>query len=222
MTREEWLASRDLVKMLELLHGRAGPRKFQLFACACLRRQLWDRTQELPFRRAVVYAERFALGLATRDEMRSAFQRAWPRGWERARSAAVVAVGLQTRDLHYWRCLELANEVRAVLARGTRRTESSRERLDTEARREQVALLHEVFGDPFETAAFDPAWRLPEVVHLAETLNDEGTFEETPVLADALQDAGCDREDVLAHLRGPSAQHVRGCWALDLILSHCI
>ena len=39
-----------------------------------------------------------------------------------------------------------------------------------------------------------------------------------PVLADALQDAGCDGDELLSHLRDPNATHVRGCWALDLVL----
>jgi hypothetical protein len=43
-------------------------------------------------------------------------------------------------------------------------------------------------------------------------------FSAAPILADALQDAGCDREDVLNHLRDPAAVHCRGCWVLDLVL----
>jgi hypothetical protein len=39
-----------------------------------------------------------------------------------------------------------------------------------------------------------------------------------PILADALQDAGCDHPDVLAHCRDPQATHVRGCWVVDLVL----
>jgi hypothetical protein len=39
------------------------------------------------------------------------------------------------------------------------------------------------------------------------------------VLADALEDAGCADPDLLAHLRGPGP-HVRGCWALDLVLGN--
>ena len=37
------------------------------------------------------------------------------------------------------------------------------------------------------------------------------------VLADALEEAGCDQADLLTHLRGPGP-HVRGCWVVDLIL----
>ncbi len=38
-----------------------------------------------------------------------------------------------------------------------------------------------------------------------------------PVLADALEDAGCADADILAHCRG-HGPHVRGCWVVDLVL----
>jgi hypothetical protein len=53
---------------------------------------------------------------------------------------------------------------------------------------------------------------------LAHQMYDGRDFSAMPILADALQDAGCDCEDILNHLRDPNATHVRGCWALDLIL----
>jgi hypothetical protein len=42
-------------------------------------------------------------------------------------------------------------------------------------------------------------------------------FHEMPILADALEDAGCDDPDILSHCREPGA-HARGCWVLDLLL----
>ena len=63
----------------------------------------------------------------------------------------------------------------------------------------------------------DPAWLTSTVVALARSIYDERAFDRLPILADALQDAGCDSDDVLAHLRDPQ-EHVRGCWALDLVL----
>jgi hypothetical protein len=44
---------------------------------------------------------------------------------------------------------------------------------------------------------------------------DFGTM---PILADALQDAGCDSADILEHCRDANATHVRGCWVLDRVL----
>jgi hypothetical protein len=66
--------------------------------------------------------------------------------------------------------------------------------------------------------AFNPAWRSPDVLALARGIEADQAFDRMPILADALQDAGCDCDDILNHLRDPNAAHVRGCWALDLIL----
>ena len=55
------------------------------------------------------------------------------------------------------------------------------------------------------------------VVKIAQGIYDERAFDRLPILADALEDAGCDNADILAHLRSPGP-HVRGCWAVDLIL----
>jgi hypothetical protein len=79
-------------------------------------------------------------------------------------------------------------------------------------------VFREIFGNPFHPVAFDPVWRMSDVMALAEGIYDERAFERMPILADALQDAGCDSDDILNHLRDPNAAHVRGCWALDPIL----
>lgn len=79
------------------------------------------------------------------------------------------------------------------------------------------AILHEVVGNPFHPVAFDPAWRTDAVVGLARTIYECRAFDWLPVLADALEDAGCADAAVLAHCRGPGP-HVRGCWVVDLVL----
>ena len=65
--------------------------------------------------------------------------------------------------------------------------------------------------------AADPAWLTSDVVALARGIYDERTFDRMPILADALQDAGCDSADILNHCRG-AGPHVRGCWVVDLVL----
>jgi hypothetical protein len=80
------------------------------------------------------------------------------------------------------------------------------------------ALIREVFGNPFRPVAFDPAWRTTDVVLLASGIYDEKAFDRMPILADALQDAGCDSEAILSHCRDPNQVHVRGCWVVDLVL----
>jgi hypothetical protein len=52
---------------------------------------------------------------------------------------------------------------------------------------------------------------------LARSIYQEERFHDLPVLADALEEAGCTDADILAHCRQPGS-HVRGCWVVDAIL----
>jgi hypothetical protein len=81
-----------------------------------------------------------------------------------------------------------------------------------------VARAHDVFGNPFRRAKFPPAWRTDTAVALAKQMYATQEFSAMPILADALQDAGCDNDDVLTHCRDPQRVHVRGCWVVDLVL----
>jgi hypothetical protein len=78
-------------------------------------------------------------------------------------------------------------------------------------------LLRECFGNPFRPVAIDPTWRTPAVVALAAAVYDERRFEELPILADALEEAGCGSADLLTHLRA-GGEHALGCWAVDAVL----
>ena len=78
-------------------------------------------------------------------------------------------------------------------------------------------LLRDIFGNPFRPVTFSPSWRTDTAVTLAQQMYESRDFGAMPVLADALQDAGCDNDDVLNHCRGPGP-HVRGCWVVDLLL----
>jgi hypothetical protein len=87
--------------------------------------------------------------------------------------------------------------------------------------RVRVALLHDIFGPlPFREIACDPAWLTDTVRALARGIYEQKAFERMPILADALQDAGCENEDILNHCRDTACDHVRGCWVLDLLLGH--
>jgi hypothetical protein len=79
-------------------------------------------------------------------------------------------------------------------------------------------LIHDVFGNPFRPIAFDAAWRTDTVVSLAKHIYESRDFSTMPILADALQDAGCNHADVLDHCRDPKGAHVRGCWVVDAVL----
>ncbi|MFO0852374.1 MAG: hypothetical protein U0871_28010 [Gemmataceae bacterium] len=80
-------------------------------------------------------------------------------------------------------------------------------------------LVRDIVGNPFRPVAFDPGWRTSTAVALARQMYDARDFGLLPVLADALEEAGCDAAALLAHCRGPGP-HVRGCWAVDLVLGN--
>jgi ferredoxin len=62
-------------------------------------------------------------------------------------------------------------------------------------------------------------WNDSTVVKLATAIYDELRFQDMPILADALEESGCDNPDILNHCRQPG-EHVKGCWVVDLILSN--
>ncbi len=72
---------------------------------------------------------------------------------------------------------------------------------------------------PYHPVAFSPEWRTGIVVALARQMYDSQDFSVMPILADALQDAGCDNEEILSHCCNTSLMHVRGCWVVDLALA---
>jgi hypothetical protein len=81
----------------------------------------------------------------------------------------------------------------------------------------QASLLRDIFDNPFRPVSFNPSWLTSTVTTLARQMYDSRDFSPMPILADALQDAGCELEEILNHCRG-EVDHVRGCWAVDLIL----
>jgi hypothetical protein len=89
-------------------------------------------------------------------------------------------------------------------------------------------ILRDVFGNVFRPVTLNPTWLTSNVLTLAQEIYDNRSFDRLPSLADVLEEApGCDNPEILAHCRGPGP-HVRGCWALDLVLGkerasrHCV
>jgi hypothetical protein len=120
---------------------------------------------------------------------------------------AAVEAGLLSAQAHYH------EEVRAVLEQPIFAAIREGTAL------EWGALVRDIYGpNPFRTPAFDPKWRTPAVMGVSQHIDDERDFAGMPVLGNALEEAGCNDAKVLAHCRGPGP-HVRGCWAIDLILA---
>jgi hypothetical protein len=95
--------------------------------------------------------------------------------------------------------------------------ERERATLFVRERSYQADLVRDIFGNPFRPIAFSPEWRTDTALALAKQMYDSRVFSAMPILADALQDAGCDNDDILNHCRSEGL-HVRGCWVVDLVL----
>jgi hypothetical protein len=89
------------------------------------------------------------------------------------------------------------------------------------ARRELAALLRDLVGNPFggavRVAPALLAWQDGCVTRLARSIYRARTFDRLPILADALEEAGCTEASLLGHLRGVGP-HARGCFALDVLI----
>ncbi len=81
----------------------------------------------------------------------------------------------------------------------------------------QVQVLHDLFGNPFRPARIAPSWLTAKVVNLAHEIYEGRAFDRLPDLAAALEEAGCDGQEILNHCRAPGP-HTRGCWVVDLVL----
>jgi hypothetical protein len=210
-------------KMLAFLHGRPSDRKARLFAVACCRR-VWHLLTDERGRRAVEVSERYADGLASREEMEAAYlatdqaprtpmQHEGPRPPRNLLSAAHFAAHPKARVVTH----SVAQVAAGLAWAGTGGGCLVRY---AEEQAHQCVILRDIFGSLFRPARVDPAWLAREggtVPRLAAAVYEERAFARMPILADALEEAGCTDADILGHLRGPGP-HVRGCWVLDLLL----
>src|SRR5208283_1367502 len=73
---------------------------------------------------------------------------------------------------------------------------------------EQARLLRDIFENPFRPVPLHSDWLTANVTAIAQAIYDERAFDRMPILADALQDAACTNQDILAHCRGPGT-HAR-------------
>jgi hypothetical protein len=221
MTEAEWLAGSDPSGMIDYLcdggaaRRKAGKRKFTLLACACCR-VAWDLMPADKGRLWIEAAEAEADGLsvaappppATRDDL--ILQPGSVAG--RANYAALNARGGRARLIP-----SIVAAVHDLLYLDARHTGSSERKKVVPA----AGLLQEIFGNPFQPVKVEKTWLTANdgaALKLARSISEEGRWDMLPLLADALEDAGCANADVLGHCRRPDG-HVRGCWVIDLLLA---
>ncbi len=241
MKEGKWLGNSNAYELIEHVGSRSGPprlRPLRLFACACCRRW-WPFLTEEWARRAVEVSEQFAddrVDEAARAEAEQAArevnrfvteqsslteeerQGALPPWWTNEvcrfmHWASIWAVMKPTAAGSVVTC-----ESGAVQALGRGATAPGG--IPFVPPRDTARLVREVFGNPFRPAVIDPrwlAWGGGTVPRMARAIYEERRFADLPVLADALEEAGCADAGILGHCREP-AGHVPGCWLLDALL----
>jgi len=201
MTESEWLASTNGLRLYQLLNS-CSRRKSVLLIAACLR---------LP-RRGLQFCfdPPEPPGLTPEDLERWA-----DAGFEGAPDTPTnYAFGMGSMGSNAPDCVSPCFEIRDPVAFGPIPT-----RVDNVCRSDEVAaLLRDIFGNPFRPVTFSAEWRTTTAVALARGMYESRDFSAMPILADALQDAGCENADVLDHCRAEKQVHVCGCWVVDLVL----
>ena len=241
MTEAEWLTGTDPHLLLEGLHGGASDRKLRLFAAACCRR-LWPLLTQGRSRRAVEVSERHADGLAADLELKAAYR---PAAWLEdtavppwavqlaAEAAAANAAYEEAADAavraSLWAVDATAGAAADAVADPPGSLDAARtgdrwfrifQAVKAAEKEAQCRLLRCLVGNPFRPVRPHPfwlAWHGGTVVRLAEQVYHGRRTGDLPVLADALEEAGCADPDILAHCRS-GAEHARGCWVVDLLL----
>ncbi len=231
-----WLKRVDLLPVLAFLQETASIRKLRLFACACGRR-VWPLLEDERSRRAVEIAERYADGVVGDEQLArglddacDAIRDARENGRSDAANMASHVAGDTVWSNEDFRESPAGDEFAGAVdaARCTvsaigyaAYAEHSDARASKKAelaeRKALTGVIRDIFGNPFRSVVFSPTWRTSAAVALAAQMYESRDFGAMPILADALQDAGCNNEDVLSHCRTPG-EHVRGCWVVDLVL----
>jgi hypothetical protein len=219
MAMPAWLERAAPSALGAFLGTTASPRKRGLFLrhlCRCFA-ELFTDPRSLA---ALDAADRFEAGEIDEPAYRAAV------------AAVAAAEAAAEADGHHWRVRNATYIVRTVadqvyskglLPEMISFFGPSNSRHSTSKKRTARAVrlvFFEHFGDIRRPAALDPkwlAWNHGTVPAIARRIDNERAFGDLPILADALEDAGCTDPDILGHCRGPGP-HVRGCWAIDRVL----
>ncbi len=223
MTESEWLTSTDPARMLKAVEPWEHPhlrslsvmavgsqtapyqisdRKLRLFACACCR---LTQPMHYPEAKAVVeVAEQVA------EDPYPGIQSVVTQKLAEARHSIDAIRG--------WFWCVTATNIAPALQQTLAEEEPGYGNSGGNYLTQMAALLRDIIGNQFRSAVSGRGfWQIdPKCFDIAQRIYSERRFDDTPVLADALEDSGCDSAELLTHLRGNG--HVRGCWVLDTLL----
>jgi hypothetical protein len=237
MTEAEWLTETDFTTHVRYAVDHLSPRRQRLLAVGFCR-SVAHLFHHPELNAALDVIEQYADGLVSSSEVEKARQHCRDiatESYEEYRVAVDRGIGAQQhgygRAAFAWAVAYAANSPLPLVEVGTRAAWAADHfdsgRIDRvifaegpsgEYMSRMRAVVWEIVGNPFRPVHFNSAWRTDTALSLARHMYDRYEFGAMPILADALQDAGCDNEDVLNHCRDASLTHVRGCWVIDLVL----
>jgi hypothetical protein len=207
MDETTWLSQDEPERLLRFAGRSASLRRLRLLGCACCR-LIWYHI-ERDYRQLVPRIERYADGRLDGQALVDALGDV---PWSRPLPAEAMAV----RDLVTVPSSALESAIAAARTAARLGLAQGRQRV--------CALIRDVFR-PFQAGSCERALVSADVRRLARATYAERSLPGgeldgagLAVLADALEEAGCAGEALLGHLRG-AGPHVRGCWAVDLVLA---
>jgi len=233
MTEADWLTGTDFTKHVRFAVDRLSPRRQRLLAAGFCRAV--THLFEFPdLSAALAVVEGYADGLAAAAELDKAKQNCRVlalkanEAYKRRVDGGLSGTDEEVRRDLAWAVSFAAGGLFQVADVGTRVAHVAVQARAGAGLLQPVAVTAEqahvmrgvvwdVVGNPFRPVVFEPAWHTDTVGALARQMYESREFGAMPILADALQDAGCDNADVLTHCRHESV-HVRGCWVLDGVL----
>lgn len=223
MTEAQWLAAQwgsqamvwALLQSGKVQRTKVGRRKLRLYGCGCCR-LIWPLLGDPRLREAVEVAEELAEGQTTKEMLQSVREKN-------------IELTYGTCEITDPRAKNLIAADMALATTSERPSDAAFEMTacalplagyfggEREGEAVLCHLLRCVFGNPFRPVKSQKAWRNATATILAQTIYEDRVFDRLPILADALEEAGCTNADILAHCRQPG-EHVRGCWVVDLLL----
>ena len=221
MTEEEWETNNSFLMGISAANAVITDRKIRLFVVECLR-MYRSLVPDAATRTVIDSLERFADDPLKLPEVEAAIRslEMWNQGsspHEPVMRAATACCGNWSDSAGEYRVA--IESLIAALPRFDAYSSWASWRSST-PQAVQLKFLKQlrcIMGNPFRPIAFVPSWRTETAVALATGIYAERAFDRMPILADALEEAGCDSADVLSHCRGPGP-HARGCWVVDSVL----
>ena len=220
MTEEEWLSTHDPEAVIDCWRGRWNDRSLRHIMVGLVRRVVL-LVDNPPSRKIAEGMDYFADGTISRDEL-----------WDKGETCEMFEAfgypwGSHRKPLYdemieaiLWILYPALPDEAICSGRKDISNMLAETPKNSSARKRGVWIcdtVRDIFGNPFRPVVADVAWLTPTVQSIASAIYQDRTFDRLPILADALEDAGCTNADVLRHCR-QLGEHVRGCWVVDLVL----